>query len=108
MNKFFTLFVLMASLYAVGQDSLRGIIIDNYTQTPINEAIVSNGTKTVITQADGRFAFACAEKTNIIVTHENYVSWKAMGITWPVSRCLGSHTYPCRCPCYGPSKVQGA
>lgn len=70
----------MASLYAVGQDSLRGIIIDNYTQTPINEAIVSNGTKSIITNEDGRFAFACTEKTNLIVTQENYVTWKAMGI----------------------------
>lgn len=77
MNKLFTLFVLMASLYAVGQDSLRGIVIDNYTQTPIADAIVSNGKATKITNKDGKFAFACAEGMHLKVSQENYETWQA-------------------------------
>lgn len=80
MNKLFTLFVLMASLYAVGQDSLRGIVIDNYTQTPIADAIVSNGKATKITNKDGKFAFACAEGMHLKVSQENYETWQAMNI----------------------------
>ncbi|MDX1446475.1 TonB-dependent receptor [Lishizhenia sp.] len=81
MNKFLTVFILMASLYAVGQDSLRGIIIDNYTQTPIKEAIVNNGNQTVITQEDGRFALSCTGNMTIKVSQENYETWQAKDLS---------------------------